>query len=167
MSTEIVKSPMQMLQEQLDKGVSVEQLKGLMDLAERYDKIQAEKAWNQAMTACQRDMPALLKTSHNKHKNIWYAGFEQMDRQIRPIYLREGFSLCFTEIPQERTEICRMALDVLHADGHVRRFQKDVHIDGKGMEGKANMTPTRGDVSTTSSARRYVAKMAFNLRDAM
>src|ERR1700722_19129054 len=154
MSTELVKSPMMMLQEQLDKGVSVEQLKGLMDLAERWQKIEAEKAWNHAMTACQRDMPPLVKSSHNKHKDIWYAGFEQLDKQIRPIYLREGFSLCFTEIPQERPEICRMAVDVLHADGHVRRFQKDVHLDGKGIKGEANMTPTQGDGSTTSYARR-------------
>lgn len=163
MSNEIVKSPMLMLQEQLDKGVSVEQLKGLMDLAERYDKIQAKKAWNLAMTNCQRDMPALVKNKENTHKKIWYTTFDQLNRQIRPIYIREGFSLCFTEIPQERPEICRMALDVRHADGHVRRFQKDVHLDGKGIKGEANMTPTQGDGSTASYARRYVSEMAFNL----
>lgn len=167
MPNEVVKSPMLMLQEQLDKGVSVEQLKGLMDLAERYDKIQAEKAWNYAMTACQRDMPALLKTSHNTHKNIWYVGFEQLDRQIRPVYLREGFSLCFTELECSNPEICRMALDVLHVDGHSKRFVKDVHIDGVGIKGNANMTPTQADGSTSSYARRYVTKMAFNLRDAL
>lgn len=167
MSNEIVKSPMLMLQEQLDKGVSVETLKGLMDLAERYDKIQAEKAWNHAMTACQRDMPALLKTSHNTHKNIWYAGFEQLDRQIRPIYLREGFSLCFTELEHPDKEICHMALDILHVDGHCRRTEKKVHIDGVGIKGNANMTATQADGSTTSYARRYVTKMAFNLRDAL
>lgn len=163
MSTEIVKSPMLMLQEQLDKGVSVDQLKSLMDLAERYDKIQAEKAWNYGMTKCQQDMPALLKNSHNKHKDIWYAGYEQLDKQIRPVYLREGFSLCFTEIPQENPEVCRMALDILHVDGHVRRFLKDVHIDGAGIKGNPNMTPTQADGSTSQYARRYVAKMAFNL----
>jgi len=163
MSTEIVKSPMLMLQEQLDKGVSVEQLKGLMDLAERWQKIEAEKAWNQGMMNSQRDMQPLVKSSHNKHKDIWYAGFEQLDKQIRPIYLREGFSLCFTEIEQDNKEVCRMAVDVMHVDGHSRRFVKDVHIDGVGIKGNANMTPTQADGSTTSYARRYVTKMAFNL----
>src|ERR1700722_1862500 len=160
MSTELVKSPMMMLQEQLDKGVSVEQLKGLMDLAERWQKIEAEKAWNHAMTACQRDMPPLVKSSHNKHKDIWYAGFEQLDKQIRPIYLREGFSLCFTELEQGDKDICRLAVDVLQVDGHCRRFVKDVHIDGVGTGGNRSMTSTQADGSTSSYARRYVTKMA-------
>ncbi len=166
MSTEIVKSPMLMLQEQLDKGVSVQELKALMDLAERWQANQAEQAWNRSMMNCQRDMPALVKSSHNKHKDIWYAGFEQLDKQIRPIYLRENFCLCFTELESPNPEaICRMAVDILHVDGHVRRFEKNVHVDGMGQKGNPNMTPTQGDGSTASYARRYVAKMAFNLRD--
>ncbi len=163
MSTEIVKSPMLMLQEQLDKGVSVQDLKALMDMAERYQQIQAEQAWNISMTNSQRDMQPLVRNRQNTHNKKWYATFEQLDQQIRPIYLREKFSLCFTEIPQDNPEICRMALDILHEQGHVRRFMKDVHIDGKGIKGNTNMTPTQADGSTASYARRYVAKLAFNL----
>lgn len=161
--TEIVKSPMLMLQEQLDKGVSVQDLKSLMDMAERYQAIQAEQAWNISMTNSQRDMQPLMRNKQNTHNKKWYSTFEQLDKQIRPIYLREKFSLCFTEIPQEKPDICRMGLDILHELGHVRRFMKDVHVDGQGIRGNANMTSTQADGSTASYARRYVTKMGFNL----
>jgi hypothetical protein len=162
-----VVTPMELIFDELKKGTPVSDLTQLFDLQERWEKQEAEKAWNRAMMACQRDMPPLLKTSENKHKRIWYAGFEQLDRQIRPIYLREGFSLCFTELDQPNKEVCRMAVDVLHVLGHSKRFVKDVHIDGVGIQGKPNMTATQADGSTSSYCRRYVTKMAFNLRDAL
>ena|ERR1700731_1396499 len=163
MSTEIVRNPWDLIVREQEKGTSIEQLKEAFDLYERWLKLEAEKAWNRAMTNCQRDMPSLVKDSKNKHTGNWYTSYEQLDRQIRPVYLREGFSLCFTEIEQERPEICRMALDVLHVDGHVRRFQKDVHIDGVGIKGNPNMTPTQADGSTSAYAKRYVTKNTFNL----
>lgn len=160
-----VSNPWEMLVKEQEKGTSVQDLKALMDLWERWTEKQAEQSWNRAMTNCQKTMPGLVKSSHNKHKDLWYAGFEQLDKQIRPIYVAEGFSLCFTEMDNPNPEVCRIALDVLHVDGHCRRFVKDVHIDGVGTGGNRSMTATQADGSTMSYARRYVTKMAFNLVD--
>jgi hypothetical protein len=125
--------------------------------------MEAEKAWNRAMSNCQRRIQPLVKNKENTHKKIWYTTFDQLDRQIRPIYLEEGLSLCFTELASPNPDVCCMALDVMHVDGHSRRFIKNVHVDGIGTAGNRSMTPTQADGSTASYARRYLGEMAFNL----
>lgn len=155
-----------LVQDQLNKGTSVQDLKDLMGIAERHRAIMAEQAWIEAMMHCQEEMPPLVKSGHNTHKDIRYAKFETLDKQIRPVYLKYKMALGFTEIEQSNADICRMALDVTHVQGWSKRFQKDVHVDGVGQKGNANMTATQADGSTASYARRYVTKLAFNLVEA-
>lgn len=165
MSDDLVPSnPWEMILKEQANGTPIRDMAAAFDLYERWLKIEAEKSWNRAMQACQLKIQPLVKNKENTHKKIWYTTFDQLDLQIRPIYLEEGLSLGFTEIlPSPNPEICCMALDVMHVDGFSRRSIKNVHIDGFGTGGNRSMTATQGDGSTISYARRYLCEMAFNL----
>jgi hypothetical protein len=50
MKNELVQiQPMQLIQNAVDKGLAIENLERLLTLQERYEKNQAEKAFNEAM----------------------------------------------------------------------------------------------------------------------
>ena len=55
-------TPMQMLQTALSKGASIEQMAQLLDLQDRWEKMEARKAFVVAMNAFKANPPAVLKT---------------------------------------------------------------------------------------------------------
>ena len=65
MKNELVQiQPMQLIQNAVDKGLAIENLERLLTLQERYEKNQAEKAFNEAMQLFQGKKHVITKTKY-------------------------------------------------------------------------------------------------------
>src|SRR5689334_21505894 len=81
----------------IQKGLSVADLKGLLDLHERTEKAKAEAAYARDMAGCQADIPALICDDYNQQTKSKYIRLETINGVIRPIYTKWGFAVQFGE----------------------------------------------------------------------
>jgi ERF superfamily len=156
-------NPLALIQTAIDKGVDAEQLSKLMDLQERFERNQAEKAFAYAMNRCQEKMPAVVRNQLNTHTQKMYANLEAVNTAIKPIYTAEGFSLSFGEDESKVADSVRIYVDVIHTGGLTRRHFGDFPLDGAGAKGGTNKTGIQSKGSTISYGRRYLTLMIFNV----
>lgn len=156
-------APISLLAIAIQKGVDADQLDKLLAMQERYEKNQAEKAFNAAMTRCQKAMPTIVKDKENKHTKQRYASLEGILEIARPVYSEAGFALSFTEEESKLSNHVRLVCLVSHDGGCTRRFEGDFPIDAGGMRGGDNKTAIQAKGSTITYAKRYLVCMAFNL----
>lgn len=160
-----VTHPLVLLQSAIDRGLDPDKLGRLMDLAERWEANQAAKAFDNDMGNCQAELKDVRRDKQNTHTHSSYASYESLNSAIRPTYTKWGFSLSFSEEDCPIEGSMRLVVDVAHRGGCVRRKRLDIPLDGQGIKGNANMTPTQAKMSTISYARRGLAKMVFNLAE--
>jgi len=172
MSTDLVEqspsgelTPMQILQTAVDANVDTDKLEKLMELQERWEKNQAEKAFAEAMHLAQQEMPAVVKDALNTQNNSRYARLESVQSQCRKVWQQHGFSLCFAEGDCPIEKFKRTLCDVTHEAGHTRRYHLDLPIDGIGPKGNpiGGMNALQGHISSTSYAQRRLICMVFNI----
>lgn len=126
----------------------------------------ARVAFARAMNAVQAEIQAVARNAFNPETKSKYATLEAVDLAIRPVYTAHGFSLSFTETPNESLEL-RITCIVKHAAGHAEPFSLAALSDMTGPKGTPNKTHVQGIGSSTSYLRRYLTCMIFNvaLRD--
>lgn len=146
-----------------NKDVDVEKLERMLAMQERILAKQGEMAFNEAMRACQDQMPAILRNRENAQTNSRYADLEAVNNAIVPVYTKHGFSLSFGTADCPVPLHYRVTCLVSHTGGHSRPYQADIPIDAAGIKGTANKTGTHAFGSTMSYGRRYVTLMIFNL----
>jgi hypothetical protein len=158
-----VTNPLVLIQSAIERGLDPDKLGKLMDLQERWEKNRAQEAYSTALNACQREMPIVVRDKLNNHTKAMYARLEAVNNVIKPIYTAHGFGISFSEAPAPSEGMCRITADVLHVGGHQRTYWCDVPLDGTGIKGNSNMTPTQGKGSTFSYGKRYLVCMIFNV----
>jgi hypothetical protein len=146
-----------------DPNVDADKMERLWQLHERISARQAEIAFNTAMTACQQEMPAVLRNKINEEKNSRYADLEQLDKVSRPIYTRHGFALSFGTADCPLAGHARQTCLVSHVGGYSRNYQADIPLDLTGPKGNPNKTGVQGFGSTMSYGQRYLTKLIFNI----
>lgn len=92
------RNPLALLQAAIEKGMDPDKLGKLMDLAERWEANQAAAAFGVALASFQSQCPVIKK----KRKadvggkfSFQYAGFDDIDRVVRPILAECGLSVTF------------------------------------------------------------------------
>ena len=144
----------------LDPNVDVEKMKSLLDLQERLVNKKAETDFIQAMARTQKAIQPIIRTSAtDKNK---YVKYEDLEEQIRPVYMENGFVLTFSTEPMDN-EIVRLICDVFHEGGYTKRYHLEGKIDDVGAKGSRNKTAIQGMGSTSSYLRRYLTAMIFNV----
>lgn len=156
-------SPLAIYAQAIDKGLSVEQLAGLLDLHERIEAKKAEAAYAAAMAAAQAEMPTIVCDAYNQQTKSKYAKLELIVKRIKPVYTKHGFSLEFGEGKADREGHCRTTCIVGHAAGHSKPFYLDLPLDGVGIKGNSNMTAIHGRLSSDTYAQSRLLKKIFNL----
>jgi ERF superfamily protein len=146
-----------------DPSVDIEKMERLMQMHERITAKDAEIAFNTAMTACQVEMPRVLRNKPNDSTSSKYADLEQLDKICRPIYTKHGFSLSFGTTDCPLAGHARQTCLVSHTGGHSRAYQADIPLDLTGPKGNANKTGVQGFGSTMSYGQRYLTKLIFNI----
>jgi hypothetical protein len=145
-----------------DPNVDIEKLERLFSLKERMDAREAETAFNAAMSAAQAEMRPIAADAMNPQTRSKYASFAALDKAIRPIYTKHGFSLSFDEADCPKPDYVRVVCYVSCA-GHTRIYHRDMPADGKGAKGNDVMTKTHAAGAAGSYGARYLLRGIFNL----
>lgn len=132
-----------------------EKMSRLLDVHERILHEQRKTAFMAAMARVTPLLPEIGKHGVSHHGA--YSRLEDIDRVIRPIISKEGFSLSFDTLPVDTNKI-RIILKVSHAAGHFETKQIDLPLDKSG-----NKQEVQGVASTIAYGRRLLTKMFFNL----
>lgn len=124
---------------------------------------QNEIAFNKAMNAAQGEMRLVSADARNPQTHSEYASYAALDKALRPIYVRHGFSLSFYEGETSKPEHIRVMCDVAHSGGCTKTRYRDMPADGKGAKGGDVMTKTHAGGAAASYGMRYLLKMIFNV----
>jgi hypothetical protein len=146
-----------------DPNTDVDKLERLMGLYERMTDRNAEQSFNAAMSEAQAELRPIAADAANPQTKSRYASYAALDRAVRPIYVRNGFSLSFDTTDSANTDHIRVICYVAHRDGHKRTYTVDMPADGKGAKGGDVMTKTHAAGAAMSYGTRYLLKMIFNL----
>lgn len=146
-----------------DPSVDLDKMQRLLEMRQSMQSADAERHFAGAMTAAQSEMGRVATDSINPQTRSKYASYAQMDRALRPIYSRHGFSLSFNTLPDAPDGFLRVTCLVSHREGYSRLYQIDMPADGKGARGNDVMTKTHAVGSAASYAQRYLLKMIFNV----
>jgi len=161
---DIRRSPVEIIQAAvLQKGGTIADLKEMLAFQKDYESNEARKMFNAAFTQAQSEIQAVVKTRTNEHTHSKYADLSAVIESAKPVYTRHGFAVIFYELDTIAPETVRIGVDVLHEKGHKESYHYDMPLDGKGIEGKANMTKIHGKSSSVAYGRRYLMCMIWNI----
>ena len=148
-----------------DPNTDVDKLERLLGMYERITAREAEKQFADAMVECQKEMEPISQDASNDQTKSKYASFTALDRAMRPIYTKHGFSLSFGTEESARENNVRVVCKTTHRSGHSEKSQFDAPADGKGAKGGDVMTKTHAAMSALSYGRRALLKMVFNIAE--
>jgi hypothetical protein len=147
-----------------DDTFNVEKFGELLRLQRDAEHDQARKAFNRAMAVCQAEMMPVIRTAQNKHLGNRYAKLEDIDREMRPIYTKHGFSVRFGSAPAPREGDMRITCTVAHEAGYFEENYLDSPLSALGSQGgRMAITPVQAVGSTVTYLRRYLSAMVFNV----
>jgi len=128
---------------------------------EKQDR-QDEVAFGEALTACQREIgtiaPDTKRTLKSGATMSWFASYSHLDQTVRPIYLRHGFSISYSEI-QDAPDGEVGVIATLTRGRTSREFKQFLTIS----EGNQATTKTDLDASTSSRCMRLLLIKIFNI----
>lgn len=156
-------SPVQMILDAVRGGQDLDKLEKLLGLQERWEANEARKMYSISFAKAQANILPVVKKKINTQTKSKYSDLSDVIEITQPIYTKEGFSVTFNEGVTTVTEHIRILADVIHSAGHKESYHYDVPMDGKGIQGNANMTKIHAKASSTSYARRYLMCMIWNI----
>lgn len=155
-------TPLSLMQIALERG-QVEQLQILQDMHFKELARSAEVEFNLAMNEAQAEITRVVPDAYNQQTKSKWATYAALDKMLRPVYTRHGFSLSF-DSGESPAETVIAACFVSHRAGHTRKYQSPpVPLPVTGAQGKAVMTSTHGTGAAMSYAKRYLLTFIFNI----
>jgi hypothetical protein len=153
---EIVPSPLGMMQAVIDKGVTPDNMVALEKLVDLYERMQdrdAEKAFNAAFVGLQQEMPTIVATTEIPNRGK-YERFEDVMRVVGPLLAKHNFSVSFSmDVKENRVvETCHLR----HAGGHSQSNSFAVRT------GKAD-SETQADCKAATTAKRNALLNCLNI----
>ena len=146
-----------------DQSIDIGKLQALLDMQRMVARERAVRMFNTAMAAAQGEMEPVLRDTVNTHTKSRYAKLETIDRAMRPVYTRHGFSVRFGSQPSPRQGWMRITCTVAHTGGHYEENYLDAPPDDAGTQGRTNKTPIQSVGSSVTYLRRYLLTMVFNI----
>lgn len=146
----------------LNPAVDVDKMERLFKLAADARGEEAERQYDEAMNAAQEEMRPIATDLNNSQTKSKYASYAALDRVLRPIYTKHGFSLSFYQGDDAPDGHIRVACRVARA-GHKERPHLDMPADGKGAKGGDVMTKTHAAGAAVTYGKRYLLGMIFNI----
>ncbi|ALN73562.1 ERF family protein [Aureimonas sp. AU20] len=147
-------TPMEMLNNALAKGASVEMLEKLLTLQEKWESGQARRAFDAALSAAKSEIPVILKNASG-HNNKRYADFAAIARVVDPIISKHGLSYRFRTRQDERIHVtCVLSHEAGHSEENTLAGPAD-------SSGSKNAIQAIG--STLTYLQRYSLTQALGL----
>lgn len=159
-------TPMELLDRAVTSGASLEVMKGLMDLQERWEKNQARKAFDEAMAAAKSEIPIILKNKHvgfdsrkagAARTDYHHEDLAEIARTVDPVLAKHGLSYRFrtSSTPSEPITVTCV---VSHRAGH---SEENTLQGPRDESGNKNSIQSIG--STLTYLQRYSLKAALGL----
>lgn len=146
-----------------DNSIDIDKLDRLLTMRDAIVNRDYEQVFNNAMADAQAGMEPVRADLANGQTKSMYASYAAIDRAIRPVYSRCGFSLSFNMGDTPTPDTVRVVCYVSHRGGFTRTYHVDVPADGKGARGGEVMSRTHALGSAVSYGRRYLMNMIFNI----
>lgn len=115
------------------------------------------------MSACQKELPVVVKNQRNKHTNSDYADLAAIEKQAMPKIHEHGFGVTFQPCGYNELGELQIKWQISHSGGHVESDIAGIPVDGAGAKGGINKTGTQAFGSTATYGRRYLLCMLFNI----
>lgn len=152
----VTTSPANLLELAVKKGANIEELKGLMDLQDRWNAQQAKKAYYLSMSKFQKDCPPILKTKAGYDNRYYYAPLDQIIKVIKnPLFKNQ---LTYRWEQEEKDSKILVTCIITHVDGHSEQTTLESVPDTSG--GK-NAIQSKG--STVQYLRRYTLESVLGI----
>jgi len=158
-----VRSPLDLLSLALQNNAAIDVIERLAALQTAALARDAETQFNESLNLAQGELRPIASDLENPQTKSRYASYAALDRVIRPVYIRHGFSLSFDTAEHPREDMMRIVCYIAHRAGHSRRHQVDIPADGKGAKGGDVMTKTHAAGAAMSYGMRYLLKAIFNI----
>ena len=146
-----------------DPTIDVDKMERLMAMHDRLIARQAEAKFNDAMAKAQSEMCPVAADAENPQTRSKYASYAALDRMLRPVYAKHGFSISFDTGDGAPENYIRVLCYVGHREGYTRNYHVEMPADGKGAKGGDVMTKTHAAGSAFTYAQRYLLKLVFNV----
>lgn len=146
-----------------DSTVDVAKLQALLAMQERMEDRQAERAFAKALSIVQAELQQVERDGTvdlgGGKGSYAFARMEDIDRVLRPIYSRHGFSISFDRTPREKEGGGVVVTGTLsHEAGHSRTASFSVPLDSG--PGRSNI---QAHGSSDTYAKRYIIEGFFNI----
>jgi hypothetical protein len=147
-----------------ETSIPIELLDKLLEFREKAERRDEERAFDRAMADAQQAMEPVRRNASNPQTRSRYATYDQIDREIRPIYTKAGFAVSFNTATSELGPNYRCVLAyVSHRAGHKFTYKIDMPIVTKGPRGNDVMTETHATGSAKTYGERYLLCGIFNI----
>lgn len=156
-------SPHSLISQALAQGLGIDVLERLMDLQERWEKNQAKKAFDEAMSIFQSKCPIIKKTKNGaKTKSgtvaYKYAPIENIVSQTKNLIAQCGFSYLI-KAPSFTNDSVEISVEVRHNQGHSETSTIKMPLVSK----TDVMSAPQVVASTVTFAKRYAFCDAFGI----
>jgi hypothetical protein len=155
-------TPMNLLSIALNNNAAIDVIERLAALQEKQLAREAEVRFNEAMNRAQSEIKRIAPDLDNPQTHSRYASYGALDKVLRPVYSRNGFSLSFDTDDSPKPEHVR-AVCYVSLDAYTRKYKVDMPADGKGAKGGDVMTKTHATGAAMSYGMRYLLKYIFNV----
>ena len=146
-----------------DPSVDIDKLQALLAMQERVSARENAQRFNADMAEAQAEMEPVVKNAANSHLGNRYARLEAIDKAIRPIYTRHGFSVRYRCDEPKHEGSVKVVCILSHRAGHVEESPIEAPMDAAGSRGQQNKPGVQAVGSTITYLRRYALTMAFNV----
>ena len=153
---------MTLLDRALQNHAAIDVIERLAALQEKAMSRQDEIDFATAMSASQSEIVRVAPDLTNSQTSSKYASYAALDRVVRPVYTKHGFSLSFSTEPAPRDNAL-LVVCYCSRGGYTRKYQVLMPADGKGAKGGDVMTLTHATGAAASYGMRYLLKMIFNI----
>jgi len=171
--TELVPAtPMSMIQAAVERGASIEQINQLLDLKDRIEAKDAEKAFVAAMSAFKACNVVVTKDMVNSQyttaqKVARYTSLGNLVKTVTPFLSQNGLSAGW-DIAQSATGVVTVTCTITHSQGHSKSVSMTAAPDGSGAKNpiqQIKSTITYLKACTFESACGLAATEEGNLDD--
>jgi hypothetical protein len=147
----------------MDPSFDIAKFEVLLRMQREIMDQQARRQFNASMSEAQAEMMPVIRGATNTHTNSKYAKLETIDRDMRPIYTRHGFSVRYGSASPLKDGWIRITCTVAHSGGYFEEHYLDAQLDTAGSKGTANKPPIQAVGSSVTYLRRYLLTMVFNI----
>jgi hypothetical protein len=157
-----VSIPQELMAAMSDPKVDPDKLEKMLDFVERGQSISDKRAYSDAMSAVQRDVPVVVKDATNRQTNSKYPKVESLNKALKPVYTEHNLRISFGQAESSRDGFTRWTARVSYGL-HSEDYYVDLPPDDKGIKGSVNKTMVHAIKSSSSYAQGILLARIFNI----